>query len=142
MVSGEETLGYRLFDETLAHTSVWMAPSARLVGPVMLGAGAVIGEGATLVGPTVIGPGCRVGAGALLSRSVLWSNAHVGERAVLDRCLVADDVTVPAHTTLFNALRAPEGREARSDDPLSLAATNWNGAMFPLPTPAWRHAAA
>ncbi len=138
----QESLGYKRMGETLVHTSVWMAPDARLVGPVMLGSGAVIGNGATLVGPTVIGPGCRIGAGALLSRSVLWSNAVVGDGAVLDRCLVADDVAVPAEVTLFNALRAPDGAEARSGDPLSAAATHWNGAMFPLPTPAWRREAA
>ncbi len=142
MVTSKETLGYRLLDETLAHSSCWIAPSARLVGPIMLGAGAVIGEQTTLVGPTVIGPGCRVGDGALLSRSVLWSNATVEDEAVLDRCLVADDVTVPARTTLFNALRSPSAPETRPGAALSAAATNWNGAMFPLPPPSWRNDAA
>lgn len=145
-LTNQDTLGYRLFGETLAHTSVWVAPGARLLGPIMLGPGVVIAEGATIVGPTTIGPGCRIGAGALLSRSVLWSNSSLGDEVVLDRCLVADEVSVPPHTTLFSTLRAPATppMPARADLSLpgSVAATNWNGAVFPFPTPSWRSEAA
>ncbi len=145
MVTAKDTLGYGLLGETLAHATAWIAPDARLVGPIMLGPGAVISEGTTLVGPTTIGSGARVGPGALISRSVLWSNCEVDAGAVLDRCLVADDVRVPPQTTLFNALRAPEAlAQAREVGGAAMggAATNWNGAMFPFPTPSWRSEAA
>jgi mannose-1-phosphate guanylyltransferase len=60
-------------------------PAARLVGPVMVGAGAVV-EAGTKVGPeAVIGAGCRVGQGAVVERAVVWEGTVVapGERLSL-----------------------------------------------------------
>jgi NDP-sugar pyrophosphorylase family protein len=145
-VTTQAAQGYGLFDETLAHASVWIAPGARLIGPIMLGPEVVIAEGATIVGPTTIGPGGRIGAGALVSRSVLWNHCTLGDEVVLDRCLVADDARVPARTTLFSTLHAaphaPPPHKDAPTVPASKAATNWNGAVFPFPAPSWRRDAA
>lgn len=49
---------------------VTIAPTARLVAPVLLASGCRVDEGAALIGPTMLGPGCHVGAGAWLIRVV------------------------------------------------------------------------
>lgn len=142
--AGVESQGYRMFDETLAHGSVWIAPSARLVGPILLAPQVVIAEGATIVGPTTIGPGSRVGAGALVSRSVLWDSCGVGPQAVLDQCLVADEGVVPPGATFYSALQPRAQATPRKDTVLALpegAITSWNGAMFPFRPPTARNAA-
>jgi lipopolysaccharide/colanic/teichoic acid biosynthesis glycosyltransferase len=53
-------------------------PSARLVGPVIIQDGAVIGPGATVVGPAVIGPGARVECDAMVAQCVVGPDAVFG----------------------------------------------------------------
>jgi lipopolysaccharide/colanic/teichoic acid biosynthesis glycosyltransferase len=53
-------------------------PSARLVGPVVLHDGAVIGPDATVVGPAVIGRGARVERGAMVAQCVVGPDSVVG----------------------------------------------------------------
>lgn len=60
----------------MAAPGVWIgrgakiAPTARIVGPVVLGQGCEIESDTLLVGPVVLGDGCRVGAGSRLVRVV------------------------------------------------------------------------
>jgi lipopolysaccharide/colanic/teichoic acid biosynthesis glycosyltransferase len=52
-------------------------PSARLVPPIILHAGAVIEKDATIVGPAVIGKSCRVEENAAVIQSVLLADSVV-----------------------------------------------------------------
>ena len=75
-------------------------PGAALHPPVVLGAGATLGQGAR-VGPyAVLGAGCRLGPDAAVSESVLGDNATVGAGAVLRRCILAPGARVPDGQTL------------------------------------------
>jgi mannose-1-phosphate guanylyltransferase len=47
-------------------------PSATLVPPIRISAGAIVEAGATVGPDVVVGPGARVAAGARISRAVLW----------------------------------------------------------------------
>jgi len=57
--------------------------SARLIGPVVLQARAVVEAEATVVGPVVIGAGARVGRGALVAQSLVAAGAVVPPAATL-----------------------------------------------------------
>jgi NDP-sugar pyrophosphorylase family protein len=92
----------------LAHESARVAPDATCVGPVLVGPGAQVMSGATLVGPTSIGPGSIVAQGALLSRSAVWRRCRVGEGAVADGCILADDSVLAPRGRAFGSVRAPE----------------------------------
>jgi lipopolysaccharide/colanic/teichoic acid biosynthesis glycosyltransferase len=83
-------------------------PSARLMGPVVLQDGAVIGAGATVVGPAVIGAGARIECDAMVAQCVVGP----GE-------VVASGVTV-RHRTVFGAMS--EARPAPTPAPLCGAA--------------------
>jgi NDP-sugar pyrophosphorylase family protein len=48
------------------------------------------------LGETLLGARSAIGARARVSRSVLWDDVTVGDDAVLDECVVADGVAVPA----------------------------------------------
>jgi NDP-sugar pyrophosphorylase family protein len=84
------------------------APDATCAGPVLVGPGAQVMSGATLVGPTSIGPGSIVAQGALLSRSAVWRRCRVGEGAVADGCILADDSVLAPRGRAFGSVRAPE----------------------------------
>jgi len=51
---------------------------------------------AVIVGPSSIGCDAIIEAGAFVSRTAVWRRAFIGEGAVADRCLIADDGFVAA----------------------------------------------
>ena len=63
-------------------------PSARLKGPVMVAAGAEIGQNAVVTGPTIIGPSCKVEEGSIVSDSIIWQNTMIGAGCVIESSIV------------------------------------------------------
>ncbi len=80
---------------------VWLAdgadvsPSARILGPVIIGKKCVVEAHAQIIGPAVIGDYSRVEEAALVRESFLWSESHVSRRARLEYCIVAGGHRVP-----------------------------------------------
>lgn len=73
---------------------VEVAPSAVLVGPVVVGAGAAIGAEAVVAGPTLVGERVTIGSRAFVSDSILWPDSGVGDGANVERCIVTDGFRV------------------------------------------------
>jgi NDP-sugar pyrophosphorylase family protein len=107
VAAGEVPDGYILARGCLIHRDSSIARDATLVGPVMVGPGARIGSRAVVVGPTSIGRDVEVGQGALLSRSAVWRRCIVGDYAVADRCILADDTVVVPGASVFRAVIMP-----------------------------------
>jgi NDP-sugar pyrophosphorylase family protein len=101
---GEQPEGYVKSENGLFHRDADIAHDAVFVGPVLVGAGARVMSGAVIVGPTSIGLGVTVGPGVLVSRSAVWRRSVLRDRAVVDRCIVADDTILNSHTHAFKAV--------------------------------------
>jgi len=86
--------GYIKTGSALVHPDAVVAEDAALIGPVLVAAGARIMSGAVIVGPTSVGRDAIIASGATVSRSAVWRRATIGERAVVDQCIVADDGVV------------------------------------------------
>ena len=108
---------------------VKIAPTARIVGPALLGHGCEIGDGAVVMGPTVLGDQCRIGRGAWLLRVVVPDRTIVQSGVSLAEQLVS---TAPS----THSAPLPSRRRARETQgipeqavgaprtlPLSLTAT-------------------
>ena len=54
-----------------------MHPTARLMGPVVVHAGAIIEANATVLGPAVIGAAARIGAGAVVAHATIGADCVV-----------------------------------------------------------------
>jgi NDP-sugar pyrophosphorylase family protein len=98
--------------EYAAHPSAVIDETAVIVGPVVIGAGVRVHASATIVGPTCLGAGTVVERAAVVTRSVTWEDCIVGSGAVVDQCLLADNVVVESDTSVSSAVRvyAPEHR--------------------------------
>lgn len=103
--------GFRSSGETVLHDSTTVDPTARLLGPVLLGPGVSVRAGATLVGPVSIGSGTTVGRDAVVSRSVVWSDCVLGDRSFVDRAMLADRTSVEAGGSVISAMRTGGRRE-------------------------------
>ncbi len=65
-------------------------PSAVVAGPVRLGSGVRVLAGAAIVGPSIVGAGTIVGNGALVRGSIVGENCIVGYAAEVTRSYVGD----------------------------------------------------
>jgi len=71
-----------------------IAPTATLIGPVVVGPNAVVGEDAVVAGPSLIGEGAVVEEKAFVSSSILWPNCRVGAGARVEHSIVTDSYRV------------------------------------------------
>ena len=88
----------------------YVAPSARLHGPVYLGAGTRVGEDAHIEGPVFIGAGCRIGAGATVRNCVLLDGARAGTHSSVIDSVLCEGALAPAGSVLVGSAiaRTPE----------------------------------
>jgi NDP-sugar pyrophosphorylase family protein len=108
---GELPDDFQVSGEALVHTSASVDPTARLLGPVVLGRAASVLPGATIVGPCSIGRDSVVGREAVVSRSVIWSGCRIGDGAFVDRCTLADGAFARVRSTLYSAVKSPSRRD-------------------------------
>lgn len=92
-------------------------PTARLCGPVLLGAGARVEEGAVVIGPAVLGRDVVVGAASVVVRSALWTGARVGDRCEIRESIVDCQTQVPEGTEVIEQSLSPRLARARRNRP-------------------------
>ncbi len=83
-----------------------IAPSARLIGSIVIGHNVRVSESALLIGPVVLGAGCSVGAGSLISESVIWQDVQIGTQCMIERSLVDAGKIVRAGSICKDSLLA------------------------------------
>lgn len=101
--------------------SVWLAPTAVLVGDVRIGPGTAISHGAILNaedGMIEIGTDCVVMENAVIKASrrapvLIANHVLVGPRAYLSGCTVRSEVFLATGTTVFNHAVIGERAEVR-----------------------------
>jgi len=71
----------------------WLG-DAVLLGPVVVGHNVVIGHKAELLPLTTIGNNCMIGERTLLEGCVIWDNTRIGHDCVLRRCVVCDEAII------------------------------------------------
>lgn len=98
---------YNAIGAARVHLSAYLARSARLIGPVLIGPDCVVDEAATIVGPASLGIGCTVGRQAVVSRTVAWSGSHVAAGAVVDQSVLASDCRVEPHVVVRDTVCVP-----------------------------------
>jgi NDP-sugar pyrophosphorylase family protein len=105
-----ESLEYRAVGEARVHESATVAPTARLLGPILLGPRVRVDERATVIGPVTVGAGSLIGPDAVVSRSVLWEGCVLGDGAFVDRSMLGDGVVVGPRQAVYSTVRVAAAR--------------------------------
>jgi mannose-1-phosphate guanylyltransferase len=71
--------------------NTYLHPTARIKGPVVIGANCSIGRGVKLTGLVVIGDGCTILEDSVIEESIIWRNARLGPRVHLKNAILADN---------------------------------------------------
>jgi NDP-sugar pyrophosphorylase family protein len=77
-------------------------------GDVRIGARAVLGNRVRIVGPSVVGDDVKIGDDARLDGSIVWDEAHIGERVSVRDTIVGVGYDLPADARLDGAIVANE----------------------------------
>ncbi len=91
----------------------------RIEGPVYIGGSAEVADGATLIGPVCIGAGAVIEADAHLERSVVLEYTRVGRGGDFDGKILGSNFCVSADGTVLDSSHTDIGwlfADARSDD--------------------------
>ncbi len=64
-----------------------IAPSADLIGPLLIGEGTTIEEDSKLEGPAVIGDNCLIAKGSRVKESILWAGTRLGAGAKIEHSI-------------------------------------------------------
>jgi NDP-sugar pyrophosphorylase family protein len=109
LVSGRDSRGgYVKVGDALIHRDAFVADDASLIGPLVIEPGARIMSRAVVIGPTSIGREVTIESDGVVSRSAVWRRSFIGEGAMADRCVIADDAIVMAGTHAFQAVLTSE----------------------------------
>ncbi len=81
-------------DFTLVDDTATVHPEARLVPPVYVGPGAVLGAGVRAGSLAVVGAGATLGRGAIVENAVVGAGASVGEGSSVIGSIVGPDASV------------------------------------------------
>jgi mannose-1-phosphate guanylyltransferase len=83
-------------DEVRCQKDVIIHPSAKIVGPAVIGSKCKIDRKAHIKGPAVMGPDCHIGANASLEMAVLWEGVKIGAGASLKQCIIGTNTKIKA----------------------------------------------
>jgi exosortase len=87
--------------------NVFVHPTARICGPVLLGDHARVGEGVVVIGPAVLGENVVVGADSVVVRSALWADAQAGDRCEICESIVDCRTILPAGAKIVERTVSP-----------------------------------
>lgn len=122
---------YNQIGTARVHVTSYVARSARLIGPVVVGPNCAIEEGATVLGPTAIGPDTIIGRDAVVSRTSVWPGCHIGPGAFIDHSILTSSSRIDGHMTVRDTVHIPHSQPAR----LSTDALYWGLAHEPAVDP-------
>ncbi|MFN3422182.1 MAG: sugar phosphate nucleotidyltransferase, partial [Armatimonadota bacterium] len=110
-VLGEVNPTAELVGDVRIEAGAKVGAGAKIVGPSIIGAESVIGEGCDIV-RTVIGENCHIKRGAHIEDSVLLDNVQIGEDAEIEWSVFGDNVVVGNEVKVFS--KVPTGITVRS----------------------------
>jgi lipopolysaccharide/colanic/teichoic acid biosynthesis glycosyltransferase/NDP-sugar pyrophosphorylase family protein len=117
--TGSARVGEELADGIWVQGQVDMPPDVVVVGPVVLGPGVQVGSGARLIGPLVVGRGTSIGEGVHLRETVVGEDVVIGQRARVERSILADGLHVGDSAVIRDSLATAQ--------PLSVGDLNFVG---------------
>jgi mannose-1-phosphate guanylyltransferase len=107
-------------DEVNSSKDVVIHPSAKIVGPVIIGNNCIISQEVYIKGPVVIGPDCHIGEGTTIEGAVLWKGVKLGRNATLKQCVVGNNTTIGDNAQIIDRTIAGDHVRTASDEQLKL----------------------
>ena len=109
--------------------------SAKLLGPVVILAGAKVAKDVVIFGPAVIGKNCRLSGNSFVAGSVLWDDAVIGPNCEVQNSLLDYRVSITGNTVVQNKIIPFEKPSVISRSKVQAIKPVGSGLANPLPIP-------
>ena len=86
--------GKSIADDIWQEAGCSIDPSARIIGPVVMGSNCTVERKAKISGPAVIGDACTIGEGATVDEAVLWQNVRLGRDTTVRNSVIGNNATI------------------------------------------------
>ncbi len=106
-------------------------PTAKILGPAILGDGVTVAADAQISGPAVIGNNCVIGPGAVVEEAIIWSGARIGARVKVIGSILGRGVVVDDDVTVAGGAIVADGCSIGSENRLDQAIRIWPGRSIP-----------
>ena len=76
----------------------------RLIPPVLIDKGCIIGKNVELKGPLVIGSDCVISDNVIIEDSILWQRVNIGKGTVIRKCIIASNSNIDGDEYINNTI--------------------------------------
>ncbi len=105
-------------------------PSAKIIGPVVIGRDCSIGEDARVAGPAVLGAGCIIGQGCTIDEAILWQNVKLGAGVTVRSSVIGNNSAVGDNTWVSDGSILSDDTVVGSDNRLEHGIRLWPGSTI------------
>ncbi len=102
-------------------------PTARLIGPVVIGRKCIIEQNAQISGPSVLGKGCVIGQDSVVDEAVLWDNVRLGKNVTIRNSVVCNNSVIGDNTFIVDGSIAGDDTVIGNDNKLERGIRVWPG---------------
>lgn len=122
--------GKSISDDIWLEDSCNIHPSAKIVGPVVIGQGCTVEQGARISGPAVLGAKCTVGQGTTIDEAILWQNVKLGKDATVRNSVVGNNSVVGDSTWVIDGSIISDDTAIGSSNRLEHGIRIWPGSTI------------
>jgi mannose-1-phosphate guanylyltransferase len=97
---GKLNVNIGMLDGIYIASDVDIGKGTELKKPLWIGSGVKIGQNSKITGPAIIGSNCEIGENVQLIGCLLWDNIKIGNRAVMEYCIVGRSTVVGEDVTV------------------------------------------
>lgn len=90
--------------EVCCERDVVIHPSAKVMGPTVIGSGCKIDQKAYIKGPVVVGPDCHIGESTSIEKAVLWRGVDTGIGVTVRECILGADTKIKDKEQVSNCV--------------------------------------
>ena len=105
-------------------------PSARLVGPVVIGRDCTIEQDVRISGSAVLGDGCIVGQGATIDEAIIWQNVKLSKHAMVRNSVVGNNSVIGDNTWVVDGSIVSDDTVIGSSNRLEHGIRVWPGSTI------------
>ncbi len=94
--------GKSVADDVWVEEGCNIHPSAKLIGPVVMGRDCTIEQNAQISGPSVLGKGCIIGQDSVVDEAILWEKVKLGKNVTIRNSVVCNNSVIGDNTWVID----------------------------------------
>lgn len=122
--------GKPMGDEVWVEEGCAIHPSARIIGPAVIGGNCTLEKDVRISGPAVLGSNCSIGQGSTVDEAILWQNVKLGKDVVVRQSVVGNNSAIGNSTWVVDGSIVSDDSDIGSSNRLERGIKVWPGSSI------------